>query len=36
MKKVKAHVTAGGSIDIYGKPEKVDQDRTLGGTITLH
>lgn len=35
-KMVDAHVTAGGSIDIYGKPEKVDQDKSLGGTITVH
>ncbi|MCG2460807.1 DUF2807 domain-containing protein [Flavobacteriaceae bacterium F89] len=35
-KMVDAHVTAGGSIDIYGSPEKVDQDKALGGTITLH
>ncbi len=35
-KMVDAKVTAGGSIDIYGKPEKVKQDMALGGTITLH
>ena len=35
-KMVSASVTAGGSIDIYGKPEKVDQNNALGGTITLH
>lgn len=33
---VDAKVTAGGSIDIYGKPEKVKQDMALGGTITVH
>ncbi len=35
-KMVDAHVTAGGTIDIYGNPENVKQDKSLGGTITVH
>lgn len=32
-KYVKANVTAGGSIYVYGKPEKLDRKTTFGGTI---
>ncbi len=32
---VDASVTAGGIIEIYGNPEKVKQDKTLGGSIVI-
>ncbi|WP_149274906.1 head GIN domain-containing protein [Pareuzebyella sediminis] len=32
---VAANVTAGGRIEIFGNPEKVDEDKTLGGTIIM-
>lgn len=32
---VDANVTAGGTIEIYGNPETVKEDKTLGGSIIL-
>lgn len=32
---VEASVTAGGTIEIYGNPEKVKEDKSLGGSIIL-
>ncbi len=32
---VEANVTAGGTIEIYGNPEKVDEDKTFGGSIII-
>lgn len=32
---VDANVTAGGTIEIYGKPAKVIEDKALGGTIVV-
>lgn len=32
---VDANVTAGGTIEIYGNPDKVKEDRTLGGSIVI-
>ena len=32
---VEANVTAGGTIEIYGNPETVKEDKTLGGSIIL-
>ena len=32
---VEANVTAGGTIEIYGNPEKVDEDKTFGGSIIM-
>lgn len=32
---VEANVTAGGTIEIYGNPEKVDEDKTFGGSIIV-
>lgn len=32
---VNAHVTAGGLIEIFGKPAKVDKDETFGGKIKM-
>lgn len=33
---VEAQVTAGGNIEVFGNPEKIEKDDTLGGTITVH
>jgi len=30
---VEANVTAGGTIEIFGNPDKVDEDKTFGGSI---
>ncbi|NNE75625.1 MAG: DUF2807 domain-containing protein [Pricia sp.] len=32
---VEANVTAGGRIEIFGNPEKVDEDKTFGGSIII-
>lgn len=32
---VEANVTAGGTIEIYGNPETVNEDKTLGGSIIV-
>ncbi len=32
---VEANVTAGGTIEIYGNPAKVDEDKTFGGSIII-
>lgn len=32
---VEANVTAGGTIEIYGNPEKIDEDKTFGGSIII-
>lgn len=32
---VEANVTAGGTIEIFGNPEKVDEDKTFGGSIIV-
>mgnify|MGYP003868989717 CR=1 FL=1 len=32
---VEANVTAGGTIEIFGNPEKIDEDKTFGGSIVI-
>jgi len=32
---VEANVTAGGTIEIFGNPDKVDEDKTFGGSIIM-
>lgn len=32
---VEANVTAGGSIEIFGNPEEIEQDKTFGGSIVV-
>ncbi|MFC4097517.1 head GIN domain-containing protein [Euzebyella saccharophila] len=33
---VEANVTAGGSIEIFGNPEQIEQDKTFGGSIVVN
>jgi len=32
---VEANVTAGGTIEIFGNPDKIDEDKTFGGSIVI-
>lgn len=32
---VEANVTAGGTIEIFGNPDKIDEDKTFGGAIII-
>lgn len=33
---VEANVTAGGTIEIFGNPEQIEQDKTFGGSIVVN
>ncbi|AYN68906.1 DUF2807 domain-containing protein [Euzebyella marina] len=33
---VEANVTAGGSIEIFGNPDQIEQDKTFGGSIVVN